>query len=232
MHISADEEFLKVRGRRGERECAFSVFTLHSFVSSSSLRLEGYLCRAALLWCVLSLRIGSGIFLGELPAADLAVDSKSRYVPCSLLLALTMTLHTKTSGVTLLHQIQGTELETLSRPQLKIPLERSLSDMYVESNKTGVFNYPEGAAYDFGTTAPVYSSTTLSYAPTSESFGSSSLAGFHSLNNVPPSPVVFLQTAPQLSPFIHHHSQQVPYYLENEQGSFGMREAAPPAFYR
>ncbi|NXA27123.1 ESR1 protein, partial [Ibidorhyncha struthersii] len=145
---------------------------------------------------------------------------------------LTMTLHTKTSGVTLLHQIQGTELETLSRPQLKIPLERSLSDMYVESNKTGVFNYPEGATYDFGTTAPVYSSATLSYAPTSESFGSSSLAGFHSLNNVPPSPVVFLQTAPQLSPFIHHHGQQVPYYLENEQGSFGMREAAPPAFYR
>ncbi|NXM19265.1 ESR1 protein, partial [Ploceus nigricollis] len=144
---------------------------------------------------------------------------------------LTMTLHTKTSGVTLLHQIQGTELETLSRPQLKIPLERSLSDMYVETNKTGVFNYPEGATYDFGTTAPVYSSSTLSYAPTSESFGSSSLAGFHSLNSVPPSPVVFLQTAPQLSPFIHHHSQQVPYYLENDQGSFGMREAAPPAFY-
>uniref|UniRef100_U3KCX4 Estrogen receptor n=2 Tax=Ficedula albicollis TaxID=59894 RepID=U3KCX4_FICAL len=143
-----------------------------------------------------------------------------------------MTLHTKTSGVTLLHQIQGTELETLSRPQLKIPLERPLSDMYVETNKTGVFNYPEGATYDFGTTAPVYSSTTLSYAPTSESFGSSSLAGFHSLNSVPPSPVVFLQTAPQLSPFIHHHSQQVPYYLENDQGSFGMREAAPPAFYR
>ena len=85
---------------------------------------------------------------------------------------MTMTLHTKASGVTLLHQIQGTELETLSRPQLKIPLERSLSDMYVESNKTGVFNYPEGATYDFGTTAPVYGSTTLSYAPTSESFGS------------------------------------------------------------
>ncbi|KGL77988.1 Estrogen receptor [Tinamus guttatus] len=145
---------------------------------------------------------------------------------------MTMTLHTKTSGVTLLHQIQGTELETLGRPQLKIPLERSLSDMYVESNKTGVFNYPEGAAYDFATAAPVYSSTTLSYAPTSESFGSSSLTGFHSLNNVPPSPVVFLQTAPQLSPFIHHHGQQVPYYLENDQGSFGMREAAPPAFYR
>ncbi|KAM9019173.1 estrogen receptor isoform 2-T2 [Ara ararauna] len=170
--------------------------------------------------------------LSGLPAADLAVESKSRYVPCSLPLTLTMTLHTKTSGVTLLHQIQGTELETLSRPQLKIPLERSLGEMYVETSKTGVFNYPEGATYDFGTTAPVYSSTTLSYAPTSESFGSSSLAGFHSLNSVQPSPVVFLQTAPQLSPFIHHHSQQVPYYLENEQGSFGMREAAAPAFYR
>ncbi|XP_062496871.1 estrogen receptor isoform X1 [Pezoporus occidentalis] len=170
--------------------------------------------------------------LSGLPAADLAVESKSRYVPCSLPLTLTMTLHTKTSGVTLLHQIQGTELETLGRPQLKIPLERSLSEMYVETSKTGVFNYPEGATYDFGTTAPVYSSTTLSYAPTSESFGSSSLTGFHSLNSVQPSPVVFLQTAPQLSPFIHHHSQQVPYYLENEQGSFGMREAAAPAFYR
>lgn len=143
-----------------------------------------------------------------------------------------MTLHTKNSGVALLHQIQGTELETLSRPQLKIPLDRSLSEMYVESNKTGVFNYPEGTTYDFGTAAPVYSSTSLSYAPVSESFGSSSLGGFHSLNNVPPSPMVFLQTAPQLSPFIHHHNQQVPYYLENDQSSFGMREAGPPTFYR
>ncbi|KAG8123716.1 hypothetical protein E2320_019399 [Naja naja] len=104
--------------------------------------------------------------------------------------------------------------------------------MYVDSSKTGGFNYPDGAAYDFSTAAPVYSSTSLSYAPASESFGTSSLGGFHSLNNVPPSPVVFLQSAPQLSPFIHHHSQQVPYYLENEGTSFAMREAAPTAFYR
>lgn len=104
--------------------------------------------------------------------------------------------------------------------------------MYVDSNKTGVFNYPEGATYDFSTAAPVYSSTSLSYASTNESFGSGNLGGFHSLNNVPPSPVVFLQTAPQLSPFIHHHNQQVPYYLENEPSSSAMREAFPTAFYR
>lgn len=170
---------------------------------------------------------------GGLPgAADSSSGTKSRYATCSLPLTMTMTLHTKTSGVALLHQIQATELEPLSRPQLKIPLERPLSDMYVESSKTGVFNYPEGTAYDFSTAAPVYSSSSLSYAPSSESFGSSNLGGFHSLNNVPPSPVVFLQTAPQLSPFIHHHSQQVPYYLENEPSSFAMREAAPTAFYR
>ncbi|XP_062980604.1 estrogen receptor isoform X2 [Elgaria multicarinata webbii] len=145
---------------------------------------------------------------------------------------MTMTLHTKNSGVALLHQIQGNELEPISRPQLKIPLERPISEMYVDSNKTGVFNYPEGAAYDFPTAAPVYSSTSLNYVPTTESFGSNNLGGFHSLNNVPPSPMVFLQTAPQLSPFIHHPSQQVPYYLDNEPSSFAMREAAPTAFYR
>ncbi|CAM2111621.1 estrogen receptor isoform X2 [Caretta caretta] len=175
---------------------------------------------------------GSHVEPGGLSAVDPSADSKNRYANCSLPLTMTMTLHTKNSGVALLHQIQGTELETLSRPQLKIPLDRSLSEMYVESNKTGVFNYPEGTTYDFATAAPVYSSTSLSYAPASESFGSSSLGGFHSLNNVPPSPMVFLQTAPQLSPFIHHHSQQVPYYLENDQSSFGMREAGPPTFYR
>ncbi|XP_060609560.2 estrogen receptor isoform X2 [Anolis sagrei] len=167
-----------------------------------------------------------------LPAADSSWSSKSRYATCSLPLTLTMTLHTKTPGVALMHQIQGNELEPLNRPQMKIPLERPISEMYVDSSKTGVFNYPEGSVYDFSTAAPVYSSTSLTYAPTTESFGSSSLGGFHSLNNVPPSPVVFLQTAPQLSPFIHHHNQQVPYYLENEPNSFAMREAAPTAFYR
>ncbi|XP_053317357.1 estrogen receptor isoform X2 [Spea bombifrons] len=146
---------------------------------------------------------------------------------------MTMPLHSKAQGVTLLHQIQSSELENLSRPPLKIPLERQLSEMYVENNRTGIFNYPEGTTYDFGAAAaPVYSSASLSYAASSETFGSSSLAGLHSLNNVPPSPVVFLQTGPQLSPFLHHHGQQVPYYLEGEQGTFGVREAAPPNFYR
>nr|XP_033795591.1 estrogen receptor isoform X2 [Geotrypetes seraphini] len=143
-----------------------------------------------------------------------------------------MPLHSKPPGVALLHQIQANELETLSRPPVKIPLERPFTEMYVDNNRTGIFNYPEGTAYDFAAAAPVYSSATLSYAASSESFGSSSLGGLHSLNNIPPSPVVFLQTAPQLSPFIHHQGQQVPYYLENEQGAFGMRETAPPAFYR
>ncbi|KAM4770929.1 estrogen receptor [Rhinophrynus dorsalis] len=144
-----------------------------------------------------------------------------------------MPLHSKNTGVTLLHQIQASELETLTRPSLKIPLERQLGEMYVENNRTGIFNYPEGTTYDFAAAAaPVYSSASLSYAASSETFGSSSLAGLHSLNNVPPSPVVFLQTAPQISPFIHHHGQQVPYYLESEQGTFGVREAAPPTFYR
>lgn len=145
---------------------------------------------------------------------------------------MTMTLHTKTSGVALLHQIQGNELEPLSRAQLKIPLERPINEMYVDSSKTGGFNYPDGAAYDFSTAAPVYSSSSLTYAPASESFGTTSLGGFHSMNNVPPSPVVFLQSAPQLSPFLHHHSQQVPYYLENEATSFAMRDTTPTAFYR
>ncbi|KAM9316745.1 estrogen receptor [Gastrophryne carolinensis] len=146
---------------------------------------------------------------------------------------MSMPLHSKTPGITLLHQIQGTELETVSRPPIRLPLERTIGEMFVESNRTGIFNYPEGTTYDFtAVTAPVYSSASLSYATSSEAFGSSSLAGLHSLNNVQPSPVVFLQTAPQFSPFIHHHGQQVPCYLENEQGSFAVREVAPSSYYR
>uniref|UniRef100_A0A8C9PD14 Estrogen receptor n=1 Tax=Spermophilus dauricus TaxID=99837 RepID=A0A8C9PD14_SPEDA len=62
---------------------------------------------------------------------------------------MTMTLHTKASGMALLHQIQGNELEPLNRPQLKMPLERPLGEVYVDSSKPAVFNYPEGAAYEF-----------------------------------------------------------------------------------
>ncbi|XP_036623035.1 estrogen receptor isoform X1 [Trichosurus vulpecula] len=146
---------------------------------------------------------------------------------------MTMTLHTKSSGVALLHQIQGNELEPLNCQQLKIPLDRPLGEMYVDNNKTGVYNYPEGAAYDFNTAAaPVYGSSNLTYAPNSETFSSNGLGGFHSLNNVSPSPLVLLHPPAQLSPFLHHHSQQVPYYLENEQSGYAMREAAPQAFYR
>ncbi|XP_069462879.1 estrogen receptor isoform X2 [Ambystoma mexicanum] len=146
-----------------------------------------------------------------------------------------MPLHSKAPGVALLHQIQATELESLGRAPLKIPLERPRGgDMYVENSRTGLFNYPECSSYDFAAAAaPIYSSASLGYAAAgSESYGSGGLGGLHSLNSVPPSPVVFLQTAPQLSPFIHHHGQQVPYYLDSEQGGFGAREAAPPAFYR
>nr|BAU36956.1 estrogen receptor alpha [Bradypodion pumilum] len=166
-----------------------------------------------------------------LPASDFSCSLKAGYATHCLPLPVTMTLHTKNAGIALMHQIQGNELEPLNRPQLKIPPEQPISEMYVDSSKTGSFNYPEGSAYDFSTSAPIYSSASLSYVPTTESFGSSNVGGFHSLNNIPPSPVVFLQTTPQLSPFIHHN-QQVPYYLENEPNSFAMREAAPSAFYR
>ncbi|XP_074165621.1 estrogen receptor isoform X3 [Sminthopsis crassicaudata] len=170
---------------------------------------------------------------GGPPAAEPTAAPGTSYAPCSLLLIMTMTLHTKSSGVALLHQIQGNELEPLNRQQLKIPLERPLGEMYVDSNKTGVYNYPEGAAYDFNNAAaPVYGSSNLTYAPSSETFNSNGLGGFHSLNNVSPSPLVLLHPPPQLSPFLHHHSQQVPYYLENEQSGYAMREAAPQAFYR
>ncbi|XP_074043936.1 estrogen receptor-like isoform X1 [Macrotis lagotis] len=170
---------------------------------------------------------------GGPPAAEPSAAPGTSYAPCFSLLTMTMTLHTKSSGVALLHQIQGNELEPLNRQQLKIPLDRSLGEMYMDGNKTGVYNYPEGAAYDFNSAAaPVYGSSNLTYAPNSETFNSSGLGGFHSLNNVSPSPLVLLHPPPQLSPFLHHHSQQVPYYLENEQSGYAMREAAPQAFYR
>lgn len=152
-----------------------------------------------------------------------------------------MTLHTKASGMALLHQIQGNELEPLNRPQLKMPLERPLSEVYVDSSKPAVYNYPEGAAYEFNAaaaaaaaaTAPVYSQSGLAYGPGSEAaFSSNGLGGFPQLNSVSPSPLMLLHPPPQLSPFLHPHSQQVPYYLENEPSGFGVREPGPPAFYR
>lgn len=151
---------------------------------------------------------------------------------------MTMTLHTKASGMALLHQIQGTELETLNHPQLKIPLERPLGEVYVDSSKPAVYNYPEGGAYDFSAapaaSAPVYGQSGLSYVPGSEAvaFGANNLGGFQPLNSVSPSPLVLLHPPPQLSPFLHPHGQQVPYYLENEASGYAVREAGPPAFFR
>uniref|UniRef100_P03372-2 Isoform 2 of Estrogen receptor n=1 Tax=Homo sapiens TaxID=9606 RepID=P03372-2 len=151
---------------------------------------------------------------------------------------MTMTLHTKASGMALLHQIQGNELEPLNRPQLKIPLERPLGEVYLDSSKPAVYNYPEGAAYEFNAAAAanaqVYGQTGLPYGPGSEAaaFGSNGLGGFPPLNSVSPSPLMLLHPPPQLSPFLQPHGQQVPYYLENEPSGYTVREAGPPAFYR
>lgn len=151
---------------------------------------------------------------------------------------MTMTLHTKASGMALLHQIQGNELEPLNRPQLKIPLERPLGEVYVDGAKPAVYNYPEGAAYDFNAAAaaaPIYGQSGLAYGPGSEAaaaFGANGLGGYPPLNSVSPSPLVLLHPPPQLSPFLHPHGQQVPYYLENEPSGYAVREAGPPAFYR
>ncbi|OWK01945.1 ESR1 [Cervus elaphus hippelaphus] len=108
---------------------------------------------------------------------------------------MTMTLHTKASGMALLHQIQANELEPLNRPQLKIPLERPLGEVYVDSSKPAVYNYPEGAAYDFNAaaaaSAPVYGQSGLPYGPGSEAaaFGANGLGAFPPLNSVSPSPL-------------------------------------------
>uniref|UniRef100_A0A2K5REA6 Estrogen receptor n=1 Tax=Cebus imitator TaxID=2715852 RepID=A0A2K5REA6_CEBIM len=151
---------------------------------------------------------------------------------------MTMTLHTKASGMALLHQIQGNELEPLNRPQLKIPLERPLGEVYVDSSKPAVYNYPEGAAYEFNAAAAanaqVYGQSGLPYGPGSEAaaFSSNGLGGFPTLNSVSPSQLMLLHPPPQLSPFLQPHGQQVPYYLENEPSGYTVREAGPPAFYR
>lgn len=154
---------------------------------------------------------------------------------------MTMTLHTKASGMALLHQIQGNELEPLNRPQLKMPMERALGEVYVDNSKPTVFNYPEGAAYEFNAaaaaaaaSAPVYGQSGIAYGPGSEAaaFSANSLGAFPQLNSVSPSPLMLLHPPPQLSPFLHPHGQQVPYYLENEPSAYAVRDTGPPAFYR
>lgn len=139
----------------------------------------------------------------------------------------------------LLHQIQGaTELEPRAHPpQLKIPLERPLGEVFADSSKPAVYDYPEGAAYDFSAAAPapVYGQAGLAYGPGSDAaaaFGAGGLGGFPPLSSVSPSSLVLLHPPPPLSPFLHPHGQQVPYYLDPEPSGYAVREPGPPAFYR
>ncbi|XP_033619055.1 estrogen receptor [Fukomys damarensis] len=140
-----------------------------------------------------------------------------------------MTLHTKASGMALLHQVQASELEPLNRPQLKMSLEEPQGEVFLDGSKPSVFSYSEGTTYEFNTgaaaSAPVYGQSGLAYGPGSEAavaFGANGLGAFPSLNSVSPSPLMLLHPPPQLSPFLHPHGQQVPFYLEN----------GAPAFYR
>uniref|UniRef100_A0A4W3HEL9 Estrogen receptor n=1 Tax=Callorhinchus milii TaxID=7868 RepID=A0A4W3HEL9_CALMI len=148
---------------------------------------------------------------------------------------MAMSLHHKSPAVALLQKIQASELDTFGRQTLQLPIsgDGPLNEMYVEKNRAGTMNYPEGG-YEFAAAATLYNPASLSYAASTDSHGSGSLGGLHSLNSMSPNPLVFLQTAPQLSPFVTH-GQQVPYYVENEQSScssFGLREATPSTFYR
>ncbi|XP_004702167.2 estrogen receptor [Echinops telfairi] len=58
------------------------------------------------------------------------------------------------------------------------------------------------------------------------------MGGFAPLASVSPSQLLLLHQPQQLSPFLHPHGQQVPYYLENEQSGYGVHEPGPSAYYR
>ncbi|XP_058881163.1 estrogen receptor isoform X2 [Acipenser ruthenus] len=110
--------------------------------------------------------------------------------------------------------------------------------MYLEENRTSAtVNYLDNT-YEFAAAAaaPLYNPSNLVYhsAPL-EPHSSASEGNLHSRGNVPTSPLVFMPSNPQLSSFIHHHhhhSRQIPYYLENDQGSYRLREATPEAIFR
>nr|BAG82650.1 estrogen receptor alpha1 [Acipenser schrenckii] len=110
--------------------------------------------------------------------------------------------------------------------------------MYLEENRTSAtVNYLDNT-YEFAAAAaaPLYNPSNLVYhsAPL-EPHSSASEGNLHSRGNVPTSPLVFMPSNPQLSSFIHHHhhhSRQIPYYLENDQGSYRLREATPEPIFR
>ncbi|XP_066556619.1 estrogen receptor isoform X2 [Amia ocellicauda] len=115
--------------------------------------------------------------------------------------------------------------------------ERALSEMFLEEDRTGAaVNYLD-STYEFtaaAAAAPLYNPTSMGYhsAP-ADAHGSTSDASLHSLGSVPTSPLVFLPSNPQLSPFVHHpHHHNQPYYLESDQGSYRLREATHTALFR
>ncbi|XP_058881162.1 estrogen receptor isoform X1 [Acipenser ruthenus] len=146
--------------------------------------------------------------------------------------------HSNTPGVPLQHKIEARELEAFSSSPSKLPPDRALSEMYLEENRTSAtVNYLDNT-YEFAAAAaaPLYNPSNLVYhsAPL-EPHSSASEGNLHSRGNVPTSPLVFMPSNPQLSSFIHHHhhhSRQIPYYLENDQGSYRLREATPEAIFR
>ncbi|XP_041108348.1 estrogen receptor [Polyodon spathula] len=146
--------------------------------------------------------------------------------------------YSNTPGVPLQLKIEVRELEAFSSSPNKLPPDRALSEMYLEENRTGAAVTYLDNTYEFATAAaaPLYSPSNLVYhsAPL-ESHSSAPEGNLHSQGNVPTSPLVFLPSNPQLSPFIqhhHHHSRQVPYYLENDQGNYRLREATPEPIFR
>ncbi|XP_069788431.1 estrogen receptor [Narcine bancroftii] len=151
------------------------------------------------------------------------------------MLIMAIPLHHKSPAIALLQKIQTSDLDTFGRQTLQLPLngDGPLSEIYVEKSRGGTMSYPE-SGYEFASAATLYNSTSLGYTASTDSHGSSHMGGLHSLNSMSPSPLVFLQSAPQLPSFVTQ-GQQVPYYLENEQSScssFGLCEGPPSTFYR
>ncbi|XP_029902935.1 estrogen receptor isoform X2 [Myripristis murdjan] len=116
-------------------------------------------------------------------------------------------------------------LETLSPQRLSPPPRAPLSDMYPEENRGPVgvatVDFLEGV-YDYAASA----STPTLYSHSTNGFYSGSLdahrppsnGSLQSLGNGPTSPLVFVPSSPQLSPFTHPPSHpgvpSQPYYLE------------------
>uniref|UniRef100_UPI003AAE804B estrogen receptor n=1 Tax=Centroberyx gerrardi TaxID=166262 RepID=UPI003AAE804B len=120
-------------------------------------------------------------------------------------------------------------LETLSPPRLSPlppPPRSPLSDMYPEESRgpggVAAVDFLEGA-YDYAAPAsaptPLYShSATGYYSAPLDAHGPPSDGSLQSLGSGPTSPLVFVPSSPQLSPFMHPPSHpgvpSQPYYLE------------------